>query len=99
LWTESRYRAAGCAALAGCGRGADGANLDAAERTRWREQARAWLKADLVVWAKKLAGGPVRGAIRQGADVTPENAEFLTFTWEQRVQRLRAADRALVRKC
>jgi serine/threonine-protein kinase len=54
LTAECRYPAARCAALAGCGLGADGAKLSAAERTRWRKQARDWLRADLAVWAKTL---------------------------------------------
>ena len=41
LETECRYLAARCAALAGAGLGNDGATLSAAERTRWRWQARA----------------------------------------------------------
>src|SRR5262249_20854809 len=49
-----RYLAARCAALAGCGVGKDGAKLNEAERTRWRKQARQWLQADLVAWAKML---------------------------------------------
>jgi serine/threonine-protein kinase len=40
--------------LAGCGLGKDGAKLSEAERTRWRQQAREWLRADLAVWAKTL---------------------------------------------
>ncbi len=54
---ECLYPAARCAALAGCGLGKDGAKLDEAERTRWRKQARAWLQADLAVWAKTLDSG------------------------------------------
>jgi hypothetical protein len=50
------YRAARCAALAGCGRGADGANLSEAERAPWRKQARDWLRADLA----GLLGSPGR---------------------------------------
>jgi serine/threonine-protein kinase len=57
LATACRYPAARCAALAGCGRGADGAGLGEAERARWRAQARAWLRADLAVWTKALDGG------------------------------------------
>jgi serine/threonine-protein kinase len=57
LNTECRYPAARCAALAGCGLGKDGAKLSEAERTRWRKQARAWLQADLAVWAKTLDSG------------------------------------------
>jgi serine/threonine-protein kinase len=51
-----RYNAACAAALAGCGQGADAAPLGAEERARLREQARAWLEADLDAWAGKLEG-------------------------------------------
>jgi serine/threonine-protein kinase len=57
LDTEGWYLAARCAALAGCGRGKDGAKLSDKERTHWRKQARAWLRADLVVWARTLDSG------------------------------------------
>jgi serine/threonine-protein kinase len=57
LKSESRYRAAACAALAGCGRGEDAAHLGDAERARWRQQARAWLQADLALHAERLASG------------------------------------------
>jgi tetratricopeptide (TPR) repeat protein len=55
--TEARYLAARCAALARCGLGSDGAGLSPAERARWREQARAWLRADLALWGKTVVGG------------------------------------------
>jgi serine/threonine-protein kinase len=54
LSTACRYRAACCAAQAGCGGGADGAKLSAAERARWRRQARDWLRLDLAAWTKRL---------------------------------------------
>jgi eukaryotic-like serine/threonine-protein kinase len=54
---SSRYPAARCAALAGCGLGKDGATLSPEERTRWRRQARAWLRADLAVWASVMDSG------------------------------------------
>ena len=57
LETECRYLAARCAALAGAGLGNDGATLSAAERTRWRRQARDWLRADLAQWARTLDSG------------------------------------------
>jgi tetratricopeptide (TPR) repeat protein len=60
LNTECRYLAARCAALAGCGLGKDGVKLSAKERTRWRQQARAWLQADLAVWARTLDRGSDR---------------------------------------
>jgi eukaryotic-like serine/threonine-protein kinase len=52
-----RFSAARAAALAGSGRGDDGASLSQEERTRWRKQARAWLELDLAVWARKLGSG------------------------------------------
>jgi serine/threonine-protein kinase len=55
--TEARCLAARCAALAGCGRGRDGAGLSPAEQAQWRKQARAWLRADLALWEKTLASG------------------------------------------
>ncbi|HEV3343222.1 MAG TPA: protein kinase [Pirellulales bacterium] len=57
LNTEGYYLAARCAALAGRGLGRDGERLSGAERTRWRQQARAWLQADLGLWAKTLVNG------------------------------------------
>jgi serine/threonine-protein kinase len=56
LNAECRYPAARCAALGGCGIGQDTDKLTEAERSRWRRQARDWLRADLVVWAKMLDG-------------------------------------------
>jgi serine/threonine-protein kinase len=53
----ARFHAARAAALAGCGQGEDGDKLSTEERARWREQARAWLQADLTVLAGKLDGG------------------------------------------
>jgi tetratricopeptide (TPR) repeat protein len=62
-----RYRAACQAALAAAGQGGDAATLDEKERTRLRQQALAWLHADLALWAKQLGTGqPIdRGAVQQ----------------------------------
>jgi serine/threonine-protein kinase len=57
LTTQCLYPAARCAAVAGCGLGADGAKLGEAERSHWRRQAREWLRADLAVWARTPEGG------------------------------------------
>jgi serine/threonine-protein kinase len=57
LDTECRYCAARCAALAGSGIGEDVATVSVEERARWRQQARIWLRADLVAWSKSLANG------------------------------------------
>jgi serine/threonine-protein kinase len=65
LATACRYPAARCAALAGCGLGKDGAKLGETERAHWRRQARAWLRADLTMWARTLDSGS-RAARGQG---------------------------------
>jgi serine/threonine-protein kinase len=52
-----RYTAACAAALAGSGRGEGGAALAEAERARWRGRSRAWLRADLILWAGTLDSG------------------------------------------
>jgi serine/threonine-protein kinase len=57
LDTECRYCAARCAALAGCGIGEDVAAVSLEERARWRQQARTWLRADLMAWSKSLVNG------------------------------------------
>src|SRR5262249_33947029 len=46
-----RYSAAGAAALAAAGKGADARDLGADERAELRKQAVAWLQADLKSWA------------------------------------------------
>ncbi len=58
LHAEHRYRAACAAALVGCGRGGDGADLGLEERARWRARAREWLRAEVILWTKALDGGP-----------------------------------------
>jgi serine/threonine-protein kinase len=50
-----RYKAACAAALAGCGRAADGPPLADGERARWRTQALDWLRAELAVRTARLA--------------------------------------------
>jgi serine/threonine-protein kinase len=52
-----RYNAACAAALVGCGRGEDADKLDDKERSRWRQQALDWLRADLAAWGKVLDKG------------------------------------------
>jgi superkiller protein 3 len=54
---EHRYNAACHAALAGCGQGKDADRLDDQARARWRNQALAWLRADLALWTKQLVSG------------------------------------------
>jgi len=61
-----RYNAACHAALAAAGQGEDAGKLDDKERTRLRQQALAWLRADLALHARRLeTGQPAeRGAVQ-----------------------------------
>ena len=52
-----RYNAACSAALAAAGQGTDADKLDDQEQRRLRQQALAWLRADLEQWSKRLEGG------------------------------------------
>jgi serine/threonine-protein kinase len=64
LKARHRYAAAQAAALAGCGRGEDASQIDPGERARWRQQAHAWLGADLRLWARQADGaGPADRAV------------------------------------
>jgi serine/threonine-protein kinase len=69
-----RYNAARAAAQAGCGRGADAAGLGEPERSRWRGQAREWLRADLAAWELTLSG-PAAGRLKAAQAVTRWRAE------------------------
>jgi tetratricopeptide (TPR) repeat protein len=52
-----RYKAACSAALAAAGQGEDAARLDDKEKARLRQQALAWLKADLALRTKQQQSG------------------------------------------
>jgi tetratricopeptide (TPR) repeat protein len=61
LATGNRYRAACVAALTG-----NGPARDTAEGAQWRKQALEWLRADLALWADRLASAPGdRSAVQQ----------------------------------
>jgi Flp pilus assembly protein TadD len=75
LRTHERYEAACASALAGCGLGEDAAGLGEEERARWREQARAWLRADLAAWARQLDGGTAAVRLRVQNSLTHWRAD------------------------
>jgi tetratricopeptide (TPR) repeat protein len=53
---RNRQNAARIALLAAAGEGPEGPGLSAEERSRWRQQALAWLRADLALWATRKPG-------------------------------------------
>ncbi len=57
LKTEHRYDAACYAALAAAGQGIGADKLDGKEQSQLRQQALAWLRADLEQWSKRVEGG------------------------------------------
>jgi tetratricopeptide (TPR) repeat protein len=58
--TRHQYDAACAAARAGTGQGRDEPPPDDAGKTRLRQQALDWLKAELAHWSKQLESGPPR---------------------------------------
>ena len=54
---QNRYNAACSAALTAAGQGIDKPPLDETAKTRWRQQAIDWLRADLSCWTKHANGG------------------------------------------
>jgi tetratricopeptide (TPR) repeat protein len=56
--SDHRYNAACAAAMAGCGKGKDAADLPEKERAQLRRQSLDWLRADLDAWGKRLKKGP-----------------------------------------
>jgi hypothetical protein len=61
-----RYNAGCFAALAAAGQGTDADKLDGDEQSRLRQQALAWLRADLEQWSRRVEGGTLedRQAVR-----------------------------------
>jgi tetratricopeptide (TPR) repeat protein len=78
-----RYKAACCAARAGCGQGLDANSLDERDRARLRAQALLWLRADLASWAT-LAG--------KSAPAAREEAHRTLANWQQDADLARVRD-------
>jgi Flp pilus assembly protein TadD/tRNA A-37 threonylcarbamoyl transferase component Bud32 len=64
---DHRYDAACAASLAGCGQGKDSGTLDDHQKARLRQQALAWLNADLLRWCERLKSDkpPDRSLVQQ----------------------------------
>jgi tetratricopeptide (TPR) repeat protein/serine/threonine protein kinase len=67
--TDNRYNAACAAPRAGCGQGKDVAKLDERERAGLRQQALAWLRADLEAWGRLLSKEPAEARYRAGREL------------------------------
>jgi serine/threonine-protein kinase len=73
-----RYAASGSAARAAAGQGEDAARLDDKEKTRLRQQALAWLRADLALWTRQQeSGNPAdRAAVQQALRHWQQDADL-----------------------
>jgi serine/threonine-protein kinase len=97
---ENRYNAACIAAQAGCGQGQDEFPLREPTRARWREQALAWLRADLALWTKQLASDQPkdRAAARFMLEHWRRDADLTGLREEAALTRLPAAEREACRR-
>jgi tetratricopeptide (TPR) repeat protein len=84
-----RYNAACYGALAAAGQGEDAAKLDDKERTRLRQQARDWLRADLALLRKRLESGKL-------AD--PDVVQQALWGWERDTNLAGIRDAAAIAK-
>jgi serine/threonine-protein kinase len=93
--TGFRYDAARAAALAGGGQGKDAADLDDADRARWRLQALEWLRLDLAWWGKALDGGrgQARAQVRARMQHWRSDSDFAGVRGNDALARIPAEER------
>jgi tetratricopeptide (TPR) repeat protein len=98
--SDHRYNAACAAVLAGCGQGTDADKLDAKERTRLRQQALDWLRADLKAWRQVLDKSPDKAgpATAQQMQHWLQDADFAGVRGPNTLTRLPEAERQEWRK-
>jgi serine/threonine-protein kinase len=90
-----RYNAACNAALAAAGQGEDAMNLADEERTRLRQQALDWLRADLTAWTKVLDKGPpqARQVVAQTLQHWQKDTDLAGLRDKAALDKLPAAER------
>jgi len=100
LWAWRRYNAACHAALAAAGQGEDAVKLDDKERTRLRQQALDWLRADLALRSKQLASGQPadRATVRQKLRYWQKDSDLAGIRDAAALMKLPAEQRAACAK-
>jgi Tfp pilus assembly protein PilF len=95
-----RYNAACAAALAGCGQGKDADSLNENERARLRQQAVAWLRADLAYWSKQAASAEPAGRARfqQTLEHWQQDADLAGLRDKDAVAKLPAGEQEACRR-
>jgi tetratricopeptide (TPR) repeat protein len=95
LTRPHRYNAACAAALAAAGQGKDADKLDDKKRAVWRQQARAWLRADLILWDRAIDTKPQhRPFIRQTMKHWQTDPDLVGVRNADALARLPSAERA-----
>jgi serine/threonine-protein kinase len=96
LSAQPRYDAACAAALAADGQGQDAARLDAAERARLRDQALAWLRAELAAREGWLEKEPARARpqVLKALQRWQRDPDFNSVRGKQAIARLPKGERA-----
>jgi tetratricopeptide (TPR) repeat protein len=98
---QHRYNAACAAALAGCGKGADDSAPTDEEKSKLRQQALEWLRAELDLWTKLLesANDEQRAAIVQTLNHWRNvDADLLGIRDENELAKLPKSERDAFRK-
>ncbi len=93
LKKSQRYNAACVAAKASCGKGADAASLNTEERARLRQQALAWLRAELTLWEKEAARPKERALVRAMLSHWQQDSDLMGLRERKALQQLPAAER------
>jgi tetratricopeptide (TPR) repeat protein len=98
MQAQHRYNAACAAALAGCGQGAD--PLAEKERTRLRQQAIAWLRADLAYWSRQAQSTKPgdRARVRQTLQRWQQDTDLAGLRDKDAVAKLSADERQACEK-
>jgi tetratricopeptide (TPR) repeat protein len=92
-----RYNAACAAALAAAGKGEDAAQLDDKERTRLRQQALDWLRADLALRTKQLQSGKPadRTAVQQALRHWQKDTDLIGLRDKEALAKLAAQEQKM----
>jgi serine/threonine protein kinase/tetratricopeptide (TPR) repeat protein len=100
LQSEHRYNAVCSAALASCGQGKDADKLDARERTRLRQLALDWLRADLEAYRQVMeqSAGKASPVIVQRMQHWLKDPDFTGVRGEEALAKLPEEERAAWRK-
>jgi serine/threonine-protein kinase len=90
-----RYNATRAAALAGCGQGEDAKALGEAERKRWRDQAREWLRAELSARVHAFDADPkvAREVVRKALSYWREDPDLACVRDSGELDKLAADER------